>query len=116
MAEQRLGLLDPRPDGGDGVPLAVISSASGWLGMADNSVQADPKGAMAWGLFAFLMGLGFFLFYRTPAGNRFLGPLVRSRWRGLSSFKRFSVRSTPVALMIGGLLFMLVGAYYQFLR
>ena len=33
-------------------PLKVISSASGWFEMADNSVQANPKGAMAAGLFA----------------------------------------------------------------
>src|SRR2546430_17285863 len=55
-------------------PLKVISSASGWFGMADNSVQANPKGAMAAGFLGFVMGLGLFLFHRTPVGERFLSP------------------------------------------
>ena len=99
-------------------PLKVISSASGWFGMADNSVQANPKGAMAAGFLGFVMGLGLFLFHRTPVGERFLSPPARSRprRRRFLRYYRFSMRSTPVALMIGGLLFMLVGAYYQFLR
>jgi hypothetical protein len=77
-----------------------------WL-VGATRVQGDPVEIMIGGALGLVIGLAWYVFYKTPAGQRFTEYRVRPGWRW--RIHRTSVQATPIVLMCGGLLFLFLG-------